>query len=293
MEVFPPQALLKTLFTTCSDNILLMVVFPNAKINLGLHITGKRNDGYHDIESCFYPLTWSDILEVVESKNLSFTTTGIPIPGGWEDNLCMKAYTLLKNAFQLPPVSFHLHKIIPIGAGLGGGSADGAFALKAINEMFGLNLNSAQLEKYALQLGSDCPFFINNKPVFVRGRGEVFESIGINLKGKFILLVNPLFHVSTAEAYGGVTSYSKAGALKKILENSPIESWRGRIKNDFEDPVFQKYPGISSTKDVLYEKGALYASMTGSGASVYGIFEERVNYKGWFPAEYRVWQEEM
>jgi 4-diphosphocytidyl-2-C-methyl-D-erythritol kinase len=267
-----------------------MVVFPNAKINIGLHVTGKRQDGYHNIESCFYPVAWSDILEVVESKHLSYNATGSPIPGEWEENLCVKAYHLLNQVHRLPPASIHLHKIIPIGAGLGGGSSDGAFALKAFNELFEIGLSENQLEQFALRLGSDCPFFISNKPVFVSGRGEIFEDIDFSLAGKAILLVNPGIHIPTAEAYAGIKNYSEPGNLKQYLQTIPIEDWSRTIKNDFEDGIFKKYPEIASIKNMLYNKGAQYASMTGSGSSVYGIFGERVDYRDWFPPEYLVWQ---
>jgi 4-diphosphocytidyl-2-C-methyl-D-erythritol kinase len=269
-----------------------MIFFPNAKINIGLHITGKRNDGYHNIESCFYPVAWSDILEVVESDTLSLKTTGIEIPGKWEDNLCIKAFNILKEAYQIPPVSFHLHKIVPIGAGLGGGSADGSFALKALNELFELQIENDQLEQFALQIGSDCPFFIKNQPIFVKGRGEVFEEMPLSLEGKIILMVNPPIHVSTGEAYSGIREYSEADSLKNSLLG-PIENWKGIVKNDFEASVFTKYPEIADIKEILYNNGATYTSMTGSGASVFGIFDERMDYKHWFPAEYMVWQGEM
>jgi 4-diphosphocytidyl-2-C-methyl-D-erythritol kinase len=270
-----------------------MVVFPNAKINIGLHITGRRDDGYHDIESCFYPIPWTDILEVVQNVSFLFKATGISIPGTTENNLCIQAYKLLEEDSQLSPVSIHLHKIIPIGAGLGGGSSDGAFALKAINDIFSLNLEENQLKNYALRLGSDCPFFITNKPVFVGGRGEVFEKIELDLKGKFILMVNPSIHISTAEAYCNVKNYSKAGVLKNNLENIPIENWREKIKNDFEEPLFKKYPAIALIKKNLYQKGAIYASMTGSGASVYGIFDKKIESKSWLPRDHMVWQGEL
>jgi 4-diphosphocytidyl-2-C-methyl-D-erythritol kinase len=270
-----------------------MIVFPNAKINIGLHITGKRSDGYHNIESCFYPVAWSDILEVAKSKNLTVGSTGIPVPGPWKDNLCYKAYRLLQEDHNLPPVDIHLHKILPICAGLGGGSSDGAFALKAFNELFNIGLSDENLEDYSLKLGSDCPFFICNQPTFVTGRGEIFEEIDISLGGKMALLVNPPLHISTAEAYEGIRNYSKPGQLLNDLQRFPIEQWHGLIKNDFEEGLFKKHPELASLKELLYKKGAQYASMTGSGSTIYGIFDQRADTRGWFPADYLVWQGEL
>lgn len=250
-----------------------MIVFPNAKINLGLNIVSKREDGYHNIVSCFYPIPFADILEVIPSKTYKFTSSGIVIPG--DGNLCTKAYNLLKADFNIPPVSIHLHKIIPIGAGLGGGSSDASFTLKCLNDLFDLGLDSAQLETYATQIGSDCPFFITNRPVVASETGTTFSSTTLNLTGKYFVLLNPGIHVSTAEAYGGVVPKQPNLAVSEILEK-PIDQWQGTLQNDFELTVAKKYPEINRIKQSLYELGAAYASMSGSGSSVYGIFDEEI-----------------
>lgn len=253
-----------------------MVVFPNAKINLGLNVVAKRSDGFHDIVTCFYPVQVQDVLEVIESptgRKSTFTATGISIPGKPEENLCMKAFKLLQKDYQLPNVDIHLHKIIPIGAGLGGGSADAAFTLEALNELFQLFLDASLLEDYASRLGSDCAFFIRNKPVLAFERGDVFGSVNVDLKGKKLLLVYPGVHVSTAEAYSRVKPAQPEQTVKEILEGEPIENWRQRLVNDFETSVFALYPEIGDLKEELYKAGALYASMSGSGSSVFGIFE--------------------
>ncbi len=250
-----------------------MVYFPNAKINLGLNILAKRPDGYHDLESCFYPVAWREILEIIPSKLLKFSSSGIDIPGDASQNLCLKAYRILSQDFDLPAVHIHLHKHIPIGAGLGGGSADGAFTLKALNELHALGLSTTELESYAAQLGSDCPFFIENKAVLAKGRGTEFEEISTSLQGKSIVLVMPPIHVSTAEAYSNIRPRIPEKNIRSIIESLPLKEWKYYLKNDFEEGVFKVHPSIAHTKSSLYELGAVYASMSGSGAAVYGIFE--------------------
>lgn len=259
-----------------------MVVFPNAKINLGLNVVAKRTDGFHDIVTCFYPVPVKDVLEIVETngKKSSFRSSGIAIPGKEEENLCMKAYQLLKKDYQLPPVEIYLHKIIPIGAGLGGGSSDAAFTLEVLNEMFQLFLDGTILEEYASQLGSDCPFFIRNKPVMAFERGDVFGSVEVNLTGKKLLLIYPGVHVSTAEAYSRIKPEAPERSVKEILEQLPVDQWRSELKNDFETSVFQLYPEVASLKEKLYDAGAVYAGMSGSGSSVFGIFDEEQEISG-------------
>lgn len=276
-----------------------MILFPNAKINLGLNIIARRKDGYHDIVSCLYPISWQDVLEVIEGggRKSELKITGLPItgPGGSgteKDNLALRAYELLRKDYNLPPVNVHLHKIIPTGAGLGGGSADAAFMLKAINEMFQLFLDDFILEDYAGQLGSDCPFFIQNKPTIVLERGDVFEEVTVSLKGYHLLVVKPPVHVSTPEAYAGVIPRTPDQSIKEVLENSPVEQWRGLLHNDFEESLFPKYPQIGELKEQLYEAGALYASMSGSGSAVYGIFKTSP-YAITFPEDYQQWQGSM
>lgn len=260
-----------------------MVSFPPCKINLGLKVVRKRSDGYHDIETCFYPVPWTDGLEIIQADQFSFTSSGNSIPGDSANNLCVKAYELLRRDFNLPPVAIHLHKIIPTGAGLGGGSSDGAHALRILNQIFELSLSNDKLKEYALQLGSDCPFFIDDEPKLGTGRGEVLTDISVNLSGKFLVLVKPDVHVSTAEAYSGVKPAESSQSVKTILEQKPIAEWKELLKNDFEDSVFVKYPQIKVIKEKLYQHGAIYASMSGSGSTVFGIFEKPIDLQNQFP----------
>lgn len=253
-----------------------MISFPNAKINLGLNIVSKREDGYHNIESCFYPIPWHDSLEVIEAASFAFHNYGLDIPGDSKSNLCVKAYELIKGDHDIPPVEIHLLKNIPMGAGLGGGSADGAFTLKLLNELFELNLNSAQLESYALQLGSDCPFFIKNEPAIAKGRGEQLQVINLDLSGYYLGIHNPGIHVSTKEAYTDVAPQAPSKSIEEIIQ-SPIEDWQDSMVNDFEASIFPNHTAIAQLKQDMYEAGAVYASMTGSGSTVFGLFKEEVN----------------
>ena len=248
-----------------------MIVFPNAKINIGLNIVNKRADGYHDLETVFYPVMIRDVLEVVEAKELSFGSTGITVPGAFEDNICLKAYELLSRDIKLPPVKIHLHKNIPIGAGLGGGSADASFFIKLMNEKFLLGLSQERMEHYASQLGADCTFFIQNQPVFASEKGGKFENIELDLGKYFIILVMPDVHVATGEAFKDIIPKPPVKNLK-VLINDDITKWKISITNDFESGIIKRYPEIGSIKDSLYHSGAIYASMSGSGSSVYGIF---------------------
>jgi 4-diphosphocytidyl-2-C-methyl-D-erythritol kinase len=253
-----------------------MVFFPNCKINLGLRILRKRPDGYHDLSTVFYPLALKDVLEVVRASVDGFFSYGAPIPGdGSRDggvNLCEKAYALLKADFPaLPAVAIHLYKNIPIGAGLGGGSADGAFTLVALNRQFRLGLDEAALMGYAARLGSDCPFFIINTPCLGGGRGERLEPLALDLGGYRFVLVNPGIHISTARAFGLCIPRESATPVERIVSR-PVEDWRDALVNDFEEPVFTLHPELRAIKSTLYESGAVYASMTGSGSSFYGIF---------------------
>jgi 4-diphosphocytidyl-2-C-methyl-D-erythritol kinase len=272
-----------------------MVTFPNCKINLGLNIVNKRNDGYHDIETVFYPIQAKDVLEVVEEKNIQpsmlnvqFSMSGLQIEGDQKNNLCLKAYDLLKKDFpKLPAVQMHLHKAIPMGAGLGGGSADGAFTLKLLNKKFDLSLSEKQLINYSLQLGSDCPFFILNKPCFATGRGEILEQTELDLSDYKFLLVQPLVHISTAWAFSTIKTLKPVKSIKQIIQQS-ILTWKAELINDFEKPVFEKYPEIKKIKDKLYNAGAIYASMSGSGSAVYGIFKKEKAISISFPDNYFV-----
>ncbi len=270
-----------------------MVSFPNAKINLGLNIIEKRTDGYHNIESVFYPVAWCDALEIVKSDSMSFNSSGLEIPGSQQNNLILKAFRVLENDGLTAGkfVNIHLHKVLPMGAGIGGGSADGAFALRMLNDIFELNLTNGQLENFAEQLGSDCPFFIENKPKFCFGKGTEFEEINLNLKGKQIVLVNPQIHISTAEAYAGVSPRRPDVGLKEIIA-LPLTDWENVLKNDFEKKIIENHPKIGEVKNQLYELGAKYASMTGSGSTVFGIFESAVDIPKTIFKECICWQGE-
>ena len=265
-----------------------MIVYPNAKINLGLNVVERRSDGYHNIETIFYPIGIQDVLSVETSEtcsDYSFSSSGIAIGGDPEDNLIVKAYHLLRSEYEFPPVDIALHKQIPFGAGLGGGSADAAFMLKALNEHFELKITPKKLEKLASKLGADCPFFIKNKPVFASGIGNIFSSVKISLKGYWMLLIKPEIHVSTAEAYSGILPTPSEKSLTELIQ-LPISEWKKHIKNDFEKSVFEKQPEIKKIKDKIYDLGALYASMSGSGSSVYGIFAEKPHFEGLFEGNF-------
>lgn len=267
-----------------------MLKFPNAKINIGLNIVEKRADGFHNIESVFYPVDWRDALEILPAKEFSFLSTGLEIPGSQENNLIIKAYKLLKADIERKTqdsVQIHLHKVIPMGAGLGGGSADGAYALKILNEVFELGLSNETLANHARKLGSDCAFFIENKPVFCYEKGDKFEEIALDLTDKHIVLVNPDIHISTAEAYSGVKPCKPQISVKEAIQK-PISEWKNLIQNDFELHLLPKYPTIAKVKSELYQFGALYASMTGSGSTVYGIFDKKIDLKTKFP-DFMVW----
>ncbi|NVO03408.1 MAG: 4-(cytidine 5'-diphospho)-2-C-methyl-D-erythritol kinase [Bacteroidetes bacterium] len=269
-----------------------MISFPNCKINLGLNITEKRTDSFHNIESVFYPINLCDILEiVVSSDKFVYSESGIAIPGNSENNLCVKAYKLLLADFDLAPIKLHLHKNIPFGAGLGGGSADAAFTIKSLNKLFSLNLSSQQMQGYAARLGSDCAFFIENKPIFAKGKGEIFEEIDFSLKGYFIGIIKSSVNVSTQEAYQNVIPIKQPNSIKdNILK--PINDWKNLIENDFEKSVFLKFPELMEIKNKLYSLGAIYASMSGSGSSVFGIFETKIDLKPQFQNCF-VWGSEL
>ena len=249
-----------------------MIVFPNAKINLGLNIVSKRADGYHDLETIFFPVLIKDVLEVVEANELTFTSSGLKIPGEPKNNICLKAYELLSKDLELPPVHIHLHKNIPIGAGLGGGSADAAFLIRLMNDKFQLNLNVGQMEHYASQLGADCAFFIQNQPVFAMGKGDKFEKIELNLSKYFLVVVMPDVHVSTSGAFKDIHPKPAVTCLVDLIKED-IFNWKFSIINDFEPGMIKRYPEIGSIKDYLYRAGAIFASMSGSGSSIYALFE--------------------
>lgn len=269
-----------------------MIVFPNCKINLGLYILQKRSDGFHDLETVFYPIALQDALEVIQNPNpvtdIEFSSSGLEVKGNLSDNICVKAYHLLKKDFPgLPTIRMHLHKTIPMGAGLGGGSADGAFTLMLLNKKFNLGLNEGQLIYYALQLGSDCPFFIKNTLCYATGRGEVLENIILDLSAFKFVIVNPQIHINTGWAFSQINPSANRESVKEII-GRPIEEWKNNLKNDFEDAVFAHHPAIKECKDALYSSGALYASMTGSGSTVFGIFKKDEAISFDFPQDYFV-----
>lgn len=267
-----------------------MIIYPNAKINIGLNVTSKRPDGYHNIETVFYPIPLHDILSVEKSEfctDYSISVSNFEQGADPEENLVVKAYRLLQTDFKLPSVDISLIKNIPAGAGLGGGSSDAAFMLKILNDLASLKLTNKQLEAYASELGADCPVFIQNKPVYATGIGNVFSQVKLSLAGYYLVLVKPDIFVSTPKAYSMITPREPAENLQKLIK-LPVEEWSNRILNDFEAPVFALHPRIAEIKQQLYADGALYASMSGSGSAVYGIFKhepkQMSKYEGCFTA---------
>lgn len=268
-----------------------MILFPPAKINLGLRILRKRADGYHDLETGLLPVPWRDALEVIKSDTFSFQTSGLPISGEEESNLCVKAYRLLQHDFDLPPVAVHLHKIIPMGAGLGGGSSDAASTLVLLNDLFELTLSPSSLEEYAAQLGSDCPFFVDPRPRLASGTGTTLEELPLDLSGKHLVVVYPNVSVTTAEAYARVVPQQPDSDLRDLL-TQPIETWKERVMNDFEASVFRQHPALADIKEQLYRSGAAYASLSGSGSALYGLFDEPADLPtAW--KKYAVWEGEL
>jgi len=264
-----------------------MLLFPNAKINLGLSVTEKRPDGYHNLLTVFYPIGLSDILEFVEDPKLqrgqcSLTLTGLGVDGDPVNNLCSIAYRLLYDDYDLPGISAHLHKVIPVGAGLGGGSSDAAFMLRGIRHFFELSITDEKLGEYASRLGSDCAFFIRNLPVSASERGNKFRDLRLSLDDYYLALICPPIHIRTSEAYSRVIPAVPEKTPERIV-HLPVKDWKGELKNDFEKSIFSLYPEIAGIKDKLYSMGALYASMSGSGSSVFGIFKEMPSVSHEFP----------
>jgi 4-diphosphocytidyl-2-C-methyl-D-erythritol kinase len=249
-----------------------MIAFPHAKINLGLYVISKRADGFHNLETLFYPLPLYDVLEIVNAKKTRLFPSGLNIHGEKSDNLVQLAYRLLKeNNSKVGDLEIHLHKAIPLGAGLGGGSADAAKTLQLVNHFFELNIPNEKLSEYALTLGSDCPFFMQSAPCFATGRGEILEPVKLDLSGYSFLLIHPEVHVNTTRAYSGISPAKPAHHLKESILQ-PISEWKTTVYNIFEISVFEAHPFLGQIKEKLYETGALYASMTGSGSTLYGIF---------------------
>ena len=249
-----------------------MICFPNAKINLGLQILRKREDGFHEVRTCMYPIAVKDALEIHVSDQFSFKQSGKTLDNIPEDNIIVKTYRLLQHKINnLPELNIHLLKSIPFGAGLGGGSADAAFFMTTLVQMLGLNISTAQQEEWIAEIGSDCSFFIKNKPAIASGRGEILRPIDLDLSSYTIQLIAPNIHVSTATAYAGVVPDEEQGNLEAILKQD-IKEWKAALINDFEKSVFEKEPVLAQIKEQLYDQGALYASMSGSGSSLFGIF---------------------
>ena len=251
-----------------------MIIFPNCKINLGLNVLRKRADGYHELETIFYPVPWTDALEIIEADSFSFSSDGLRIPGDRDDNICIKAYQLLKKDFDIAAVKMHLKKAIPIGAGLGGGSADGTFTLKLLNDFFSLELSNDQLRGYATKLGADCAFFVDNKATLATGIGDSFESVDLDLTGKKIIVIFPKTAINTSWAYAQLKLKEESRPSLSDVISEPIETWKETLTNDFESEVVKVIPTVKKIKTGFYESGALYASMSGSGSSIYGIFNE-------------------
>ena len=253
-----------------------MITFPHAKINIGLQVTERRPDGYHNLDTVFYPIPLHDALEVIVAEGADYDCrlhiSGIAIDGDPDNNLVVRAYRLLAADHALPPVDVHLHKHIPMGAGLGGGSADASFMLRLLNEMFALGISTPQLEAYAAQLGADCPFFITGTPVYATGIGNEFHPIALDLGGWHLVVVKPDVFVSTKEAYSMVTPAKPTVTLDaKIIR--PLDEWKDTISNDFEKGIFARHPELASIKSKLYALGARYAAMSGSGSALFGLFE--------------------
>lgn len=251
-----------------------MIGFPNAKINIGLNIITKLPNGYHELKSLMIPTGFCDILEFIPSEIDSLELSGIPIPGEKKENLLWKVLSLLREKNDIPPVKIHLHKAIPAGAGLGGGSADASFFINLLDVFFGLNLPVEEKEITAAKIGTDCPFFIRNKPAIIRGTGTTMEAFDLDLKNLYLVILFPSFSISTAKAYAGVSPGPEKVSLEKLLINN-INKWRNSIENDFERSLFTEYPTLSDLKEELYSCGALYASLSGSGSAIYGIFNKK------------------
>jgi 4-diphosphocytidyl-2-C-methyl-D-erythritol kinase len=254
-----------------------VVIFPNSKINLGLHVIRKRKDGFHDLETVFYPVPLCDALEIIHvpaiEEKTAITVTGLAIDNDPAENISLKAYYLLKKDFDLPVVKIHLHKVIPVGAGLGGGSANGAFTLLLLNKKFNLKISEERLMAYALKLGSDCPFFIRNKVCYATQRGEVLQPIQLDLSSYKLVLVNPGIHINTGWAFSQIRPKENRTSLLEIIQQ-PVTNWKDNVVNDFEPAIFEQHPSIKQIKEKLYQNGAVYAAMSGSGSSVYGLFEK-------------------
>lgn len=273
-----------------------MLLLPNCKINLGLQVVRKRPDGYHDLQTVFYPIPLRDNLELRELRNsdapYALQLAGQAIEGNPDDNLIIKVYRQLKEEFDLPALDIYLYKHIPLGAGLGGGSSDAAFMMKGLNEVFELGLSDYEMERRLAGLGADCAFFVQNVPAYATGIGDELTPIPLSLKGMYIVLVKPDVFVSTREAYAGVTPKEPEHDLLKALRR-PVTEWRDRVVNDFEPSVFAAHPELAAVKQTLYDMGADYAAMSGSGSTIFGLFSRPVPEARKVFKEHFVWTEHL
>jgi 4-diphosphocytidyl-2-C-methyl-D-erythritol kinase len=249
-----------------------VVIFPHCKINLGLRVTAKRTDGFHNLETCFYPLPFYDVLEAVRAPVFKLTVSGLPVTGVEENNLCTKAFRLLEKEYKLPPVHIWLHKVLPSGAGLAGGSSNATHTLLLLNNKFNLHIGPEKLAAYAAALGSDCPFFLHKQPMLGSGRGEILTPAAVSLAGYTVALVMPPITIGTAAAFLGIKPAAPEKPVSEIVAG-PVETWKQELKNDFETTVFVQHPVLQQIKENLYRLGAVYASLTGTGSVVYGIFK--------------------
>lgn len=250
-----------------------MILFPPAKINLGLKVLKMRSDGYHEIETCMLAIPMTDVLEITPSDEFIFKQTGNKVDGNQESNLCVKAFRLFQERYDLPNTYIHLRKQLPMGAGLGGGSADASYVLRGLNSLFDVGLSDDQLREMAAELGSDCPFFISDEVQLGRGRGTELSEINLDLNGYYLKIINPEIHISTQEAYSGITFSDASNGIEEVLQQ-PFSEWKDSLKNDFEPSIFKRYPLIEELKHQLYTEGAVYAAMSGSGSTLFGLFEK-------------------
>jgi len=256
-----------------------MIAFPYAKINLGLHITSKRDDGFHNLETVFVPIKLYDVLEIVTSEKFAFYSYGIKIAGNLEDNLCVKAYQLLQKEYKIPTVEIHLIKKIPLGAGLGGGSSDAAFTLNLLNELFDLKIKKEKLQSFAREIGADCAYFIEDqKEQYATGRGDVFQKITLPTENVNVVIAKPNFSISTKEAFSAVKIKERRNSLLDFIIKGK-KNWKENVKNDFEEKLFVKHPILAEIKEYFYQKGAFYSSLSGSGSVVYGFFDKKIKKK--------------
>jgi len=263
-----------------------MVIFPNAKINLGLRILRKRTDGFHDLETCFYPIPYWDALEFIPSGSDSFHYSGQNVEG---KNIVEKAIALLRENYLFPKLDVYLYKNIPSGGGLGGGSSDASYTLKTLNDYFSLNISREKMIDLSGKLGKDCPFFIYNKPVMGYETGNVFEDLNLNLKGFTVSVITPPVHINTKEAFSWIEPQEREPSLKHIIENTIIDEWEGQVSNDFQSVVENKFPEIMEIKSILKKNGAIFSTLSGTGSSVVGISRKPMKVMGLFPPEYRTW----